>query len=212
MPFIPGPANAVRLSFEGLQRTEPWAVIMHAINTAPPLDQAQVDSAFVAFKDEFVTILATYAISDDCTLERLIARNVTATGGLEFTSTNLPATGATAGPTLTNETALCISWRTGISGRSFRGRSYLPGVSTVHTDGDDTNRLTSAVAANAKDAADQFIASLGAAGFQLCVASYFSGVDVDGNPIPRAVGIYTPVTGAVVNPRLDSQRRRMPRN
>jgi hypothetical protein len=43
------------------------------------------------------------------------------------------------------------------------------------------------------------------------IASRFSGVDGDGKPIPRAVGVTTPVTSVViVDGIVDSQRRRLP--
>ena len=48
------------------------------------------------------------------------------------------------------------------------------------------------------------------AGYTWVVASRFSGVDAEGDPIPRAAGITTPITTVlIVDNLVDSQRRRL---
>ena len=45
-------------------------------------------------------------------------------------------------------------------------------------------------------------------GLPLVVASFYSGVDVNGDPIPRAAALVNAVTGFVVRDFIHSQRRR----
>lgn len=102
--------------------------------------------------------------------------------------------------------AIVVSWKTGFAGRSRRGRTYLSGVSE---DGITGNEINADRLASIRGLVTDFIADMTAAGFQLAIASYFSGVDGNGDPIPRATALVTPVLTAIVDKWLDSQRRRL---
>src|SRR5215216_2707941 len=79
--------------------------------------------------------------------------------------------------------SLTISFRTGLRGRSFRGRNYVVGLVEGQTTG--ANQIDSATSA--------------------------AFVDANGDPIPRAAGVTTPITSVlVVDNIVDSQRRRLP--
>lgn len=47
-----------------------------------------------------------------------------------------PVAGGVASPTLPNSVACCISFRTGFTGRSARGRVYIPGIPEGNVTGD----------------------------------------------------------------------------
>lgn len=118
--------------------------------------------------------------------------------------------GGVADPPLPNNVSIAISFRTGLRGRAFRGRNYHP---SLWETGVTKNTLQEEIVTAIQDA---YIALVGhadvvAAGYEWVVVSRFSGVDGDGDPIPRAAGVTTPVlTALIVDPTVDSQRRRLP--
>lgn len=81
----------------------------------------------------------TQAVSDWCMVNlrpnlstsweqtRFIGRDLTVQNGAVVDVSNVAA-GGEAGECAPNNVAACISIRSGVSGRSFRGRNYIPGV------------------------------------------------------------------------------------
>jgi len=116
--------------------------------------------------------------------------------------------GSRSAAALPNNVALTISFRSGQRGRSFRGRNYISGFSE---DAVVLNTVDSAVIADIETA---YNALFDVASDNSCfwvIASRFSGVDGDGVPIPRVAGLTTDITSVlVVDPIVDSQRRRLP--
>lgn len=117
--------------------------------------------------------------------------------------TGLPSTGTSASPTLPNNVAMCVTFRTGNRGRSGRGRNYVMGL----TETDVTGNTISA--GRASNAAAAYTALIGAgtfvAGLQWVVVSRFTG------GAPRGAALVQPITTALlVNNVVDSQRRRLP--
>jgi hypothetical protein len=114
-----------------------------------------------------------------------------------------PQAGSNLNPSLPNNVALCVSFRTAGRGRSSRGRNYISGLTEANAD----NNLFTEATANAVQAAYEKL--LDAATFSLdwtwCVYSRYE----DGLPRPEA---FTPPIEAVVLTDLvvDSQRRRLP--
>lgn len=110
---------------------------------------------------------------------------------------------------LPNNVSLAISFRTANRGRSYRGRNYLLGFTEDQADGSviHTSEISAYVAAYndlrtvATDNSCSWV-----------VVSRFSGVDpLTKKPIPRTVGISTPITSVVVVDNVvDSQRNRLP--
>jgi hypothetical protein len=109
-----------------------------------------------------------------------------------------------------NNVAATISFRTGIAGRSFRGRNYIPGIPNpvVTLNTLDSGWMDSMVAAY-----NGLLPGGGVlpGGWIWGVLSQFSGVDGLGHPIPRAFGVFTPIVNSLfVDATVDSQRRRLP--
>jgi len=111
--------------------------------------------------------------------------------------------GAVTTPPLPANVTLAISHRTGLAGRSRRGRSYVVGLAEGDVVGDFVTaaRVTTInTAFNALRAAGTFVA----AGWQFVVLSRFS----EGELLDDAV--VTPITTSFcVDGRVDTQRRRL---
>lgn len=89
--------------------------------------------------------------------------------------------------------SIVISWKTGFSGRSKRGRTYLPGISTTAA---TSGRINGTARDNIRLAANELIQDLDTAGIPLVIYSR------------KEPGSFTPVTSAVVDDRFDTQRSR----
>lgn len=107
-----------------------------------------------------------------------------------------------AGEALPNNVSLCVSARTSLRGRSFRGRNYLPPLPEQLVDGNTV--LTTAVTA-ILDSYNLMRADSASQALDMVVVSRVS------NGVPRAQGLTTDITTFIVSdPTVDSQRRRLP--
>lgn len=117
--------------------------------------------------------------------------------------------GALDAPTLPNNVTLTVSFRTAARGRSFRGRNYFVGLTQ---DSVVENTVNAGFVTQIQDAYAELL-NVGdtVTSARWIVASRFSGVDGDGNPIPRVSGVTTDIVSVtIVDPVIDSQRRRLP--
>lgn len=118
--------------------------------------------------------------------------------------------GGDSGEAAPNNVAATISFRTGIAGRSFRGRNYIPAIPNHFI----TLNTIDTAWTNAMLAAYNLLLPGGGAlpgGWIWGVLSQFSGVDAFGKPIPRTAGLFTPITNFLfVDQTVDSMRNRLP--
>jgi len=126
---------------------------------------------------------------------------------LAYTNTGT-LTGAVGSVPFPPQVTVAISLKTGLSGRSYRGRIYHIGLLAANVITDGT--ISPAQVVSMTGWYNTLRTALTAAGFPWCVASLYSGVDVNGDKIPRLVGVPTVVTSIVVGSRVDTQRRRLP--
>ena len=107
----------------------------------------------------------------------------------------VPIPGLAAGAPEPANVTSTISWRTGLAGKKFRGRIYVPGYAEGQTANDDT--LISSVVTLLTQAASVFLLSTLPAGT---------------NPVVFHIAdaTFTQITSFVVEFILDSQRRRLP--
>lgn len=111
--------------------------------------------------------------------------------------------GQVTGDCLPYNCSVCLTWRTGLSGRSYIGRMYMPGIAETSQ---NESRLTTAAAGAFNSAAEAFRLALNVAGFVPGVFSRFA------NKAERDVGLFTPATSfTLTNNVIDSQRSRTPR-
>ena len=143
-------------------------------------------------------------VSDAMEIRQIEVVSIAEQNGPQATfSSGYPIPGTINTPILPNNVALCVSLRSGLTGRSARGRWYWCGLteSQVAASAVDGGVVTSIVAA--MDALISTIASLSS---NVVIVSYES------NGIPRPGGpVKFIVTDALaVDNTVDSQRRRLP--
>jgi len=201
MAFQPVP-TAAKVSIEGRLADEP-AIITLGFSQAGAWGASEINQLAVDVADAFVTNALPFMASN------YVYEQTVATGlrtDPDVTATSDTASGTPGGSLVVappNNVTLAISFRTGLTGRSARGRNFWPGLvaSTV------TDNEVSAVAANqiAGWYEASFLPPGGISDWTWVVISRFSG------GAPRVSGIVTPITQVViVDTVVDSQRMRLP--
>lgn len=202
MPFIPAP-NQVQVEMRALndgQHVENriFVNVFHEPVLADMIAIANVVSNAVI--TQFLPILPTALRYTE-----LFMRSMHVQNGPQatFPFPGVSGQGTVANPALPNNVTLCVSLRSNFAGRSARGRLYwlalYESVVAANTvDSGHATAITSAV---------QFLNSaITTIGYDWQIVSFFS------NGIPRPGGpVYFSVADAIiVDPIVDSQRRRLP--
>jgi hypothetical protein len=205
MPFVPV-ANSVLTEIRYTQNAQQVEnTLWFEFPTAPAAaDLVTLDNAVMSWWSANVQPLQSSAVQ----LREIHSTAQDGTSGVQDTFAPPVAAFGGASPNVEpGNVTMAISFRTGLRGRSFRGRNYAVGLTEDQVAGNDfvaglTSLWQAAYAA--------LIPAAAAAGWTWIIASRFSGVDVNGDPIPRAAGVTTPVTAVVVvDSNVDSQRRRL---
>lgn len=135
------------------------------------------------------------------TVVSILATDVSVSGGAQVTFTPIGGiVGALSSPPLPTGTTVTASWRTGRSGRSFRGRTYHVGLTETQVDG---NALTAPSQSALQQAYTDLIIAANVIDAPLSVCSRVS------NGVLRNPAILTPVLSCLVDQYIDSQRRRL---
>ena len=123
------------------------------------------------------------------------------TGNPEYTSTvGLPATGDVQLESMPGNVALCVSFRTGLTGRSFRGRNYISGMNDGVVSGNQfqTSFVNNVVLAYTE------IAGNVPSGFTWGVASFQT------NGVANVPGLFHPIQSVLATDvNVDSMRSRL---
>src|SRR5215204_566757 len=205
MPFVPVENTVlVELRYDYLlQKVE--NTLWFLGDAAPdPTSMAALGGELI---DWWVGGLATISNSGVALREVVVTDMSSAVGPQVTVTTGLPQFGEVVEEPLPSGNTLAVSFRTVNRGRSFRGRNYFVGLSRTQIDG---NVVVGGFPGSLVTAYESLNASATLAGYTWVIASRFSGVDADGDPIPRVAGITTPVTSVLVaDLRVDSQRRRL---
>lgn len=167
-------------------------------DAAGALSQAQADS-IIGWIDDFYTSLLTY-YPTAWTLDKISVRDWNASTGPTYETTTTPlVTGSNANQQMPPNLAACLTKRTGIGGRAYRGRLYLG----PFTEADNTldGRINSTLRDDIVDAGEALIAA-SAATFEWSVVSTIL------NGAERAAAVVTPITAVGVNDEWDHQDRR----
>lgn len=137
-------------------------------------------------------------------LQQVKATDLTTDSSPSVTYTiGLPTFGDVTGDPLPNNCSLAISFRTLGRGRSSRGRNYIVGLSEASVSG---NTVDPTFIGYIQSAYEALSATLNAdvEGFHAVVSRYH-------NNAPRAEALVQEVTAyVIVDPFIDSQRRRLP--
>lgn len=198
MPFQPIP-NGIKIEFNALQNGIPIVNVFHVVMGTTVDDTAlqEVTDAALVWYDEDLR----GGLSSSYVLQNVTATNMSVENGHQYINTSIanPA-GAVAGAAAAANAALCVSWRTVNTGRSFRGRTYFGGLPQSALANAQTFDTTYAAGYSA--AAFNLIDVLEAIGATLVVVSRVA------NGIQRITALATEIIGVIVDNKVDSQRRR----
>jgi len=142
-------------------------------------------------------------LSADISLRELVCTDLsTITGPSVAQAAPVPnPDGGVGFGSLPGNCALCVSFRTNLRGRSYRGRNFVAGLPETEVTG---NTVATATVNGIQDAYQAIPASISSFPFEHTVISRFTA------GAPRVAGASTPVTSyVVVDPFVDSQRRRL---
>jgi hypothetical protein len=158
---------------------------------------APTDAQLTQLCNELITNLLPKLVPISCNdlvWESVTARDMATVTGLERTVPILTGgAGTAAGFSNPGNVAYVSSWRTGRPGRRYRGRTFLTNLAEGETTGDT---ITSGLLSTITAFAIEFLLPRVASAFKSAVGS-------------RVGGFSTPINGFVLDPTLDSQRRRL---
>lgn len=207
MPFVPVPDTVmVEIVFEldgqvventqYYTRTGAWA-------------EGDILDLLIAVQEIVSTVLLPL-LSSTLKLVRLVGTLLDAVDAIKVVrSVGTPVGGGQAGAPLPNNSAYVVTFNTTGRGRSGRGRNYIPGLCI--TNEVSGNTVSDSFRTGLLSYFNEVKAAASELGATMVVVSRFSGVDVNGDPIPRTVGVTKPITSfSTFDRTLDSQRRRLP--
>jgi hypothetical protein len=198
MPFQATP-RGIEVRVEALQNLIPVQNVYHVDNGGSVLT-SDLDAVLAIFVDWMVSGVLPN-LSNQYVLQRITAKDISVEDGHEvedsFTSGNA---GGNSGAAAAANAALCISWRSTLTGRSNRGRTYLGGLPNSALA--NAQNFDSGVASGFVDIAQDLIDALAAADKKLAVLSRVL------NGVVRVVGVLIEIVSIVVDTKVDSQRRR----
>ena len=143
-------------------------------------------------------------LSNQAVLSLLSLRDLTTSAGVvyDYSGPPLPVSGAFGGPPCPSSVSAVFSLKTGLAGRSYRGRLYIGGFSEQQTDG---NFLLSSVLNALRDGLLSVIDGINNADRQVVVVSRYNERQA------RQTAVTTPIQSVQIRTfRLASQRKRLP--
>lgn len=201
MAFVPAP-NVVEVHFRGTFDGERVENRIHVDCLTEPT-AAICQSIAAAAGAWWVAEAKGYAASN-VYMREVYCKSLHEANAAEATYVFTPASAGTAtGDSLPNNVSLAISLRTGLTGRSARGRWFWYGFTEGQVDASRVNPTTVGIL---QGALTQLLADITALGYLWIVCSFRT------NNAPRTGGpVYFPITViTIVDPVVDSQRRRLP--
>lgn len=208
MPFIPVP-SVVQININQRLHGEQVQNTLYGVNFG-----GITPANMLLLAGEIITWVGSQLydeLSNDLSLFEVAVRDLSvADGPFVIAPPTTPVVGGQVAPALPGNAAACVSFRTGLVGRSRRGRNYVAGLPEFRVTG---NLIGEPLVTSLADAYSALFAPTGpfqASGYAWVVVSRYSGTDpVTGEPIPREFGQPTIVSGVRVDNAVDSQRRRL---
>ena len=196
LPLTP---RGIKIVLEATQNTTP---VVNVWNVQAPATVTLTDLNDVS------TVMDAWIISDLLPLmhsswhaQQLIVTDLSsATPSQVITPLGVGYEGQVGGDPTAANAAVCVSWRTAVIGRSYRGRTFLGGLPNVYLA--SAQNINTANAVGIAAAAANLISVLTTAGYILSVLSYYS------NLVLRVSGLLTEIVSVIVDTKVDSQRRR----
>ena len=200
MAFIPVP-RTIRVAFE-----YSWGESVEAVNVFHVRHVGAVTEGVMATLAEELHIWWDNELrplqGQAWRLDRIMLRDLTTADSFEYVY-GVGVAGGLAEASMPANVTIALSLRTGLSGRSFRGRLFHIGFTDPQVNG---NALAVGVASDLLAAYAALLSMLPGVDCELVVVSY------QANGEPRAEGLATPVISiSLVNQNIDHQDRRLPR-
>jgi len=209
MPPKPFVADVFRCAVKTARasRTQINTFYVHGVLRSGFFGYAQVDAdsvsagVFAAFHDNLLPQLTSDTTLIDC--EVIDLTNITGVGSVHAGS----GTGGLGGAPLPANVAICVSWHEALHYRGGHPRSYMGGVSDTFIA--DPRNLTSSFAGIMASAAANFRTAVNALSSTAASSYALAGVHYRLADAAQTPPLVTAISGASVNTRLDSQRRRL---
>jgi len=197
LAFIPVP-DCVEVTIRFLWQGQSVAITLSFCrDTAVTL--ANMQALADDLEDWFETEMAPL-LSVDITTVAIGLRDLTDVDSFVY-ERSMTIPGEVSGITVSNNVTTVVTFETGLAGRSFRGRNYIPGINQSNL----TNSVTVGAAWTALllVAYNNLSTYVGGGGWSHCVVSRYS------NGAARDPGIATEIIGYSSDGFIDSQRRRL---
>lgn len=207
MAFTPA-ENTVKVELNYTSQGQKCANIIYIQLPNPPVptDLIDVAAAVATWWSARMAPLTCAGTS----LDNVTCTDLTVANSYQIVYTSgLPDLGSRGVNPVPNNATVVTKFHTSLSGRSFRGRSYFVGLELGDLTG-DANHVDSAFAIDLAEAWELLITDIDPTHGVWVVASFYSGVDGDGKPIPRSEAVMTPIIACSTDTTVDSQRRRLP--
>ena len=204
-----GPDNSVRVAISGNLNGVNWAnVFACQLTAATAPTQAMLDTWTDAFAAAYKT---AFAGTLPPVTNFINAKAVMFLPGGAVLESSRPMTGSGTGGTAVQDDAISavVSWTTSVYWRGGKPRTYLPGLAQSQVT--NNNSLVGGFITTLTTAGNSFrtaVNALTATNITATVLGFFS--FRTGNA-ERPAGLFFPIGGAIVHPRLGTQRRRLGR-
>lgn len=197
MPFLATP-QGVEVKLIMSQNDVPVVNVWHVKDVAAPTPTslAEIINDF----DSWLTSSYAINIQPSVLFTEWIATDISVAGGAQVTQVPTTANGLRSGSQSPANAAFVVSLRTGLSGRSNRGRTYVPGIST--TDIVDAQHVSGTYASAMNASLGSLVSLMLLSGRKLCVLSKYL------NKVLRVAGLLIEITQIITDTKVDSQRRR----
>jgi len=186
-------ANTIKVTWVGHRALD----LRNMVHCYQYSGSAPTETQLASLNAELISNLLPKLVPISCSdlvWESVTSRDMaTATGAQKTTAITSGGQGTAAGFSNPGNVAYAASWRTGHPGRRYRGRTYLTNMSEGETTGDT---ITSGLLSTITAFAIEFLVPRVLGAFKSAVGS-------------RVGQFSTPITGFVLDPTLDSQRRRL---
>jgi hypothetical protein len=199
MPFQPVTDAALCVVHGAWTNGVPVETIL-GVKLTSTLDQTLADSITSDIAAAYDAMGSPF--STDLTLNGVTVTDLRTDPAPQFESVagSFPITGGDSVGALPLQTAALVSWKTALRGKSYRGRSYLPGFCEDESNGRD-------VGTDLREAIEDWAESLIAASHDFGVISRRTTIGGVPNQL-RAAGIITPFTSFTVHGFWATQKRR----
>jgi hypothetical protein len=157
-------------------------------------------SGVFAVIDAWVTAHYSTIVHTSIKFDQIICTDVSVANGQQDIQVPTTLAGTVTGSAEAANAALVASLRTAHTGRGYRGRTYIPGLSTTYLT--DAQHVSTTYVAFANVAFVDLVNAMVTAGYKLCVLSRWL------NKVLRTVGLLTEIITIITDTKVDSQRRR----